>query len=89
MSEALDPVAAAHVEALVAIMEALPCPSTFDAERWAQAKQVKARIWRREVSASMSCIEYLDPEAAWIAREVARVVAEGGAHRKGADPTPD
>lgn len=58
------------VETAIYKMGLLRCPLGMDLERFEKAKALKARIWRKEVSASMSGIEYLEPEATWLAEAV-------------------
>lgn len=63
------------VEISIYKMSLLLCPLGMDWDRFEKAKALKARIWRKEVSASMSGIEYLEPEATWLADAMAGTMA--------------
>lgn len=65
------------VEIAIYKMNLMLCPLGMDLERFEKAKALKARIWRKEVSASMSGIEYLEPEATWLAEAVAAINCTG------------
>ena len=51
------------------ILPLLVCPPGCDTGRFQRAKVILARVWAGAVSASMSCIEYEEPEATWISQQ--------------------